>query len=408
MKNIRSKGRFIPAIFFGLVLLVLAGITGCEIGKPGSEGFTKAETGNGLLGGGINKGFYLDSSLWNNTNLTVCWENADANNATERGWVRAAIDRTWTTSSALQFTGWGQCNGNGANIRIRVEDVVPHTQVLGNQLNNRVDGMSLNFTYNNWGCRDANNNWTPCNLTAATRQRWIESNGIHEFGHALGMAHEQARPENFDGSLCNQFQGGSYNDETQGDIPVGNYDNDSIMHYCFNSSYNNALSDGDVDTIVQMYGPNGFVPLPNDGHTISLTGDFDGDGQMETAWRRTGWGSWRINFRNGVVAWLADGISNDFIVNDGHQVHLIGDFDGDGRDDIAWRRTLWGSWRVSYGNNTPAWLADGRSNDFFVNDGHQVHYTGDFDNDGRDDIAWRRTGWGSTRVSYGNGTVGYI
>ncbi|MCP4138619.1 MAG: hypothetical protein GY754_47120, partial [bacterium] len=187
----------VPVIFSGLLLLMLIGAAGCEIGNDEMDGFINAEQEDGPIGGGVQKGYYLSTVLWDHTGISVCWENPGAGDATERGWVRDSIETTWAENSNLQFSGWGQCGAGGADIRIRIEDVGPHTHGLGDQLDHQVDGMSLNFTFNNWGCTDSSGNWTACSgfswFTAARRENWIRSNAIHEFGHALGIAHEHNR-----------------------------------------------------------------------------------------------------------------------------------------------------------------------------------------------------------------------
>ncbi|MCP4132286.1 MAG: hypothetical protein GY754_15045, partial [bacterium] len=189
MTRIDLKGVFAPIIFLGLTVFVLTGIIGCENEGAGYDGFVYAEAGDGSIGGDIKPGYYLSTALWNTTNLSVCWENLSTANATERGWIRESVESNWAANSRLQFTGWGQCGTSGANIRIRIEDVGPHTHGLGTALNNRVNGMSLNIIFNNWGCRDSSGNWTACSnfswFTAARRENWIRSNAIHEFGHAL-------------------------------------------------------------------------------------------------------------------------------------------------------------------------------------------------------------------------------
>ncbi|MCP4136638.1 MAG: hypothetical protein GY754_37050 [bacterium] len=245
-------------IIFILIALsmLFAVLINCEIGKTGDDTITEIDLSGGT---GVQKGYYLSSTVWSNPTVSVCWENPDTSNDTERGWVRNAVETNWAAHSTLQFTGWGQCGGGGANIRIRIEDVGPHTHGVGTMLNNNPDGMSLNFTYDNWGCKDADGNQTPCSglswFTETRRENWIRANGIHEFGHAVGIVHEQARPENSDGHLCDEFQGGSYSNERQGDVMVGDFDTDSVMNYCNEARYTSpGLSSLDILTIQYMYG----------------------------------------------------------------------------------------------------------------------------------------------------------
>ena len=158
--------------------------------------------------------------------MAVCWENGSAATATEQGWVRDRVMQTWDAASAVSFTGWGNCNtGTTSGIRILIQDAGPRTLGLGRNLNNVTNGMLLNFTFSNWG--------SSCATQQRDAQEAALSNAIHEFGHALGIAHEQNRPTRTD--PCTDAPQG-----INGDVIIGPFDNSSIMNYCFNSSYNDA------------------------------------------------------------------------------------------------------------------------------------------------------------------------
>ena len=129
--------------------------------------------------------------------------------------------------------------------------------------------------------------------------------------------------------------------------------------------------------------------------SIAGVGDFDGDGLDDILWRNVATGA-LTNWLSYTADW--QGADTDgFAVNDANafsQVPLdwsvagVGDFNGDGRDDILWR------------NSTGAlsnWLGTANGG-FVINDANayaqiplywQVVGIGDYNGDGRDDILWR-------------------
>ncbi|MEI7866247.1 MAG: VCBS repeat-containing protein [Candidatus Methylumidiphilus sp.] len=149
-----------------------------------------------------------------------------------------------------------------------------------------------------------------------------------------------------------------------------------------------------------------------DGHEQIITGDFNGDGKTDIAHSRSRWGAWRVSLSTGsgfnTQDWSTSPYWSIDLRPDGHEEIVTGDFNGDGKTDVAHSRSRWGDWRVSLstgsGFNTqnwstsPYWTIDSRP------DGHEEIVTGDFNGDGKTDIAHSRSRWGAWRVSLSTGS----
>ena len=135
-------------------------------------------------------------------------------------------------------------------------------------------------------------------------------------------------------------------------------------------------------------------------------GDFDGDGQDDVAGREITTGRWRVGLSTGTTFTdnLWAGASDDRWNPQTPWTNVrSGDFNGDGRDDLVGQASGTGAYYValSTGNtfDLQLWDADyGR--DLFVD-----QLVADFDGDGRDDLAARRPATGVWRINYSEGTT---
>lgn len=140
----------------------------------------------------------------------------------------------------------------------------------------------------------------------------------------------------------------------------------------------------------------GRIEFGKNGADIPITGDFDGDGIIDVAVRRPSNKTWYIKNSSGndLISNNTDGITRRVFGMQEEDIPVPADYDGDGRTDIAVRRPSTEFWYIlnSSGVDSISNNEDGITRIQFGRDPDDIPVVADYDGDGKADIAVRRSG----------------
>ena len=188
---------------------------------------------------------------------------------------------------------------------------------------------------------------------------------------------------------------------------AGDFDGDGLDDILWTSNdgrMSNWLSDGDYTFVI-----NDAIAMTTLGSsTVQAIGNFDGTGGDDVLIRHAD-GGIDVLFSNEDGGFETD-YSDPIVVSSDWHIVGTGDFDGDGDDDILWR----------HNNGTVSnWLSSGDAAfaEFVVNDANALVNVpvdwlivgiGDYNGDGRDDILWRNLVNGAVSDWLGTEEGGWI
>lgn len=202
-----------------------------------------------------------DTKLWGKLNLNVCWLNKGEDTKIFREKVELFVTTNFD-KTILKLRGWKSCSNDidQDDIRILIFDGSdspffgkpaasgeghPRVLAFGKEIRQKTPGLilTMNFTAVQGFLVNIANN-----LSSSGKTNLLLSVALHEFGHAVGLYHENTHPD----SDCTDWP------EVGPRRAVTDFVKDSFMNRCYYRRTNYevsplSMSQGDIDGINKTY-----------------------------------------------------------------------------------------------------------------------------------------------------------